>query len=263
MRLNRYVKMGIDLVMTALMFCQTAYLLIGETAHEWVGTLLFALFILHHALNWRWYRGLGKGRWPAARILQTAVNFLLLACMLGLMVSGVILSREVFRFLPVSGGMRFARILHMLSAYWGFVLVGVHAGLHWGMVISMLPKKRAGAKTAASVRKWALRAAALLCCGFGVYAFVKHRIADYLFLRSQFVYAPPMACSGCFCGALGKKRPPLQGKPPFWGVLLKKAFDAPDAPLPPGGANAFFICFFLKETRLFRKGPPYKKWGWT
>lgn len=188
MRLNRYVKMGIDLVMTALMFCQMAYLLIGETAHEWVGTLLFALFILHHALNWRWYRGLGKGRWPAARILQTAVNFLLLACMLGLMVSGVILSREVFRFLPVSGGMRFARILHMLSAYWGFVLVGVHAGLHWGMVISMLPKKRAGAKTAASVRKWALRAAALLCCGFGVYAFVKHRIADYLFLRSQFVY---------------------------------------------------------------------------
>lgn len=188
MRLNRYVKMGIDLVMTVLMFCQMAYLLIGETAHEWVGTLLFALFILHHALNWRWYRGLGKGRWPAARILQTAVNFLLLACMLGLMVSGVILSREVFRFLPVSGGMRFARILHMLSAYWGFVLVSVHAGLHWGMVISMLPKKRAGAKTAISVRKWALRAAALLCCGFGVYAFVKHRIADYLFLRSQFVY---------------------------------------------------------------------------
>ena len=188
MKPKAILKMIVDLAMTVLLFCLMAYLLVGEIAHEWLGVAMFGLFLLHHGLNGHWHHNLAKGRYTPLRVFQTVVDVLILLAMAGLMVSGVILSREVFRFLPVSGGMRFARILHMLSAYWGFVLVSVHAGLHWGMVISMLPKKRAGAKTAASVRKWALRAAALLCCGFGVYAFVKHRIADYLFLRSQFVY---------------------------------------------------------------------------
>ena len=39
------VKMGIDLVMTVLLLCQMAYMLIGETAHEWMGTAMFLLFI--------------------------------------------------------------------------------------------------------------------------------------------------------------------------------------------------------------------------
>ena len=45
------VKMGIDLAMTVLLLCQMSYLLIGETAHEWMGTAMFVLFLLHHALN--------------------------------------------------------------------------------------------------------------------------------------------------------------------------------------------------------------------
>lgn len=32
------LKMTIDLVMTVLLFCQMAYMLIGETAHEWMGS---------------------------------------------------------------------------------------------------------------------------------------------------------------------------------------------------------------------------------
>lgn len=38
------------------------------------------------------------------------------------------------------------------------------------------------------IRIWVLRGLALLFSGFGVYAFLKHNIADYLFLRSQFVF---------------------------------------------------------------------------
>ena len=96
------------------------------------GAAMFLLFILHHGLNWRWYPRLAKGRYTPLRVIQTIVNFLVLASMAGLMVSGIILSREVFAFLPISGGMGFARILHMLSAYWGFILMSTHLGLHWG-----------------------------------------------------------------------------------------------------------------------------------
>ena len=113
------LKMGIDLIMTVLLFCQMAYMLIGETAHEWLGAAMFLLFILHHILNWRWYRNLIKGRYGALRILQTIVNVLVFVSMIGLMVSGVILSREVFVFLPIDGSMSFARTLHMLASYWG------------------------------------------------------------------------------------------------------------------------------------------------
>ncbi len=45
------IKMGIDLVMTILLLCQMAYMLIGETAHEWLGTAMFLLFIFHHIVN--------------------------------------------------------------------------------------------------------------------------------------------------------------------------------------------------------------------
>lgn len=181
------IKMGIDLIMTVLLLCQMAYMLIGETAHEWMGAAMFLLFILHHILNWRWHRNLAKGRYTGFRILQVIVNFLVLVCMIGLMVSGIILSREVFAFLPIEGGMGFARILHMLAAYWGFILMSIHLGLHWGMIMGMV-RKMSGIRKASVVRNWVLRGLALLVCGFGIYAFLKHNIADYLFLRSQFVF---------------------------------------------------------------------------
>ena len=34
------------------------YMLVGNTAHEWIGAAMFLLFILHHVLNIRWYRNL-------------------------------------------------------------------------------------------------------------------------------------------------------------------------------------------------------------
>ena len=187
MKPKMMLKMGIDLVMTVLLLCQMAYMLVGETVHEYLGTAMFVLFILHHLLNRNWYRSLKKGRYGAVRVLQTAVNTLVLLCMLGLMVSGVILSREVFAFLPIQGGMGFARILHMLASYWGFVLMSVHLGLHWGMVMGMA-RRLCRTKEGSAVRTVVLRLLAAAVCIFGIYAFVKNNIADYLFQRSQFVF---------------------------------------------------------------------------
>lgn len=187
MKPKMMLKMGIDLVMTVLLLCQMAYMLVGETAHEYLGTAMFVLFILHHLLNRNWYRSFKKGRYGAVRILQTAVNTLMLLCMLGLMVSGLILSREVFAFLPIQGGMGFARILHMLASYWGFVLMSVHLGLHWGMVMGMA-RRLCRTKEGSAVRTVVLRLLAAAVCIFGICAFVKNNIADYLFQRSQFVF---------------------------------------------------------------------------
>lgn len=128
-------RMIIDIAMTVMLLCQMAYMLVGEDLHEWMGTAMFVLFIAHHVVNRRWYGNLFKGRYTPFRVMQVIVNVLLLLAMLGLMVSGIIMSRIVFDFLPIEGGTAFARTVHMLASYWGFILMSMHLGMHWGMVM--------------------------------------------------------------------------------------------------------------------------------
>lgn len=62
---------------------------------------------------------------------------LILCAMAGSMISGVILSRHALSFLSIKSGRSFARNLHKISAYWGFVLMSVHLGFHWSMMLGM------------------------------------------------------------------------------------------------------------------------------
>ena len=132
MKAKQSVKVCIDIAMTLGLLFLMGYHLWGDTAHEWVGAGIFVLFILHHILNWRWWAGLFKGKYSAVRILQVVIDLLTLAAMLGLMVSAVILSNNVFAFLHIRGHMSFARRLHMAAAYWGFLLMAAHLGASFG-----------------------------------------------------------------------------------------------------------------------------------
>ena len=133
MRTRMMVKTGVDIAMTVALLLLMAYQLIGENAHEWIGILMFLLFVVHHLLNGAWSKNLLRGKYNARRICQTALVFLILLCMLGSMVSGIVISRYVFAFLPKHGGYELAGRLHMLCAYWGFVLMSLHLGLHWNI----------------------------------------------------------------------------------------------------------------------------------
>ena len=42
------IKMGIDLLMTALLLCLMAYQVTGQKLHEWFGTGMLVLFIINH-----------------------------------------------------------------------------------------------------------------------------------------------------------------------------------------------------------------------
>lgn len=185
MKPQMIVKIITDVGMTVLLLFLMTYELIGQAAHEWLGIGMLALFILHHMLNSRWCRNLLKGKYTPFRILQTVLVTAILLTMLGSMVSGVILSRHVFSFLSIGGGRSFARNLHMLSAYWGFVFMSLHLGLHWNMMMGIV-KKYMG--NSSKVRKWILRGIALLIAGYGIYAFIKRDIGSYMFLKNQFVF---------------------------------------------------------------------------
>lgn len=179
-------KIAVDMVMTVLLLFLMARQLTGDSAHEWLGAGMLILWIAHHILNRSWYSHLFKGKYTPIRILQIVTNFAVLLSMLGLMVSGIILSREVFGFLPVSGGIALARPLHVLSAFWGFVLMALHLGLHWNMILGII-RKAAGPITSKPLRI-ILRIAAVMIAGYGLYAFLKNQFLSYMFLSSLFVF---------------------------------------------------------------------------
>ena len=96
MKPRRVLKIGVDVAMTMALLLLMAYEWIGRVAHEWIGIAMFALLVLHHILNRKWSKSVLNGRYTFLRALQTGLVLAVLLCMVGSMVSGVILSRYAF-----------------------------------------------------------------------------------------------------------------------------------------------------------------------
>ena len=186
MNRNILSKLSIDLVMTMLMLAAMAYRITGNTAHELIGASIVILFIAHNLVNRRWYQTLLKGKYNGFRMLNAAVNLLLLVAMAALIVSGVLMSRTVFAFLPIRGGM-LARQIHILAVYWLFILVSLHVGLHWGTVINAA-KTMVGIVGSNHIRTGMLRVLVILIAIFGVYASLERDIGSKLILYYTYEY---------------------------------------------------------------------------
>lgn len=185
MRPKAKVKIAVDISMTIALLLLMAYEMVGQAAHEWIGIGMLLLFILHHILNGKWSKNLLKGKYTSVRLMQTLLVICVLLSMLGSTISGVILSRHALSFLPIHSGRAFARTLHMISSYWGFVFMSLHLGFHWSMMMGMAGKL---VKKPSGVRKWVLRVIAVLIAGYGMYAFIKRDVGSYMLLRNQFVF---------------------------------------------------------------------------
>ena len=178
------IKIAVDAAMSVSMRLLMAYGLVGEAAHEWIGMGMFALSVAHHILNHRWIQAVPRGRYTPLRVVQTALAGLIFLCMVGSMISGIVLSRHVFAFLPKHGGYELAGKLHILCAFWGFVLMSLHLGMHWNMVLTIMRKHLTPFKP----RIWCLRLLAYLWAAYGAVAFVRRDVWRYLLLKSHFVF---------------------------------------------------------------------------
>lgn len=98
-----------------------------------MGIALFVLFMIHHLLNLQWLRSVGKGRYPLARILQSALVLLLFLSMIAQVVSGIAMSRHALPFLNIPLSTSTARLIHLSCGYWSFLLISLHLGLHWNI----------------------------------------------------------------------------------------------------------------------------------
>lgn len=187
MKPKAIIKIIVDILMTLTLLFLMGYQFWGDKAHEWAGTILFLLFILHHILNVNWYKTLFKGKYTLLRIFQMIVDVLIFLAMIGLMVSGITLSNHVFEFLHIRGHMSFARLLHMVTSYWGFVLMSLHLGLHWSMFLG-IARKTLKLRPAFRLRRILLFIIGAIIAAYGIVAFIQRDFFTYMLLKTRFVF---------------------------------------------------------------------------
>ena len=181
------IKLTVDVVMTLALLFLMGYQFWGEAAHEWVGAGMMLLFVAHHILNGHWHKTLFKGKYDAWRRLTLCVDLIVLLAMLVQMYSGIAMSRYVFAFLPEIDGMSLARRLHILGAYWCFLLISVHLGLHWNVICGMI-RNAFKIKSTTKIRSRIALIVGLMISGYGIWVFLNRDFPTYLFLKSEFVF---------------------------------------------------------------------------
>ena len=175
----------IDVLMTIALLFLMAYNLIGDVTHEIIGTAIMILFLVHHIMNRKWIKSIFKGKHTPFRMVQTILVILVFITMLAQMISGILLSKYVFSFIDLNGLTTIARTMHLLGAYWGFVFMSLHLGLHWNMMIIPVTKRL---KKESKSKQILFALPSFLIAAYGIYAFINRNIAEYMFLKSQFVF---------------------------------------------------------------------------
>lgn len=134
------IKVFIDIVMyIALILLMCEHSLVGLT-HEVLGIILFILFIMHNALNYRWYKLILKRKINSKMIPSLIINFLIFVTLIILILSSFMISGYVFKGLISSNSM-LSRGLHMVSSIWFYILVSIHLGLHLNAMLYKIKGK--------------------------------------------------------------------------------------------------------------------------
>lgn len=160
--------------MTVMLMMLMSTQVIEGVHHEYCGISMFVLFVIHQVLNRNWYASLFTGRYNLNRALMTVINLALLVSFMLTVFSGIIMS-ESFPELNIDALASFARLSHLSCSYLSFVLMGIHLGLHWGMIASRIKSS------------WPALIAILFSC-YGLYVFIQSDIMSYITLTNQFAF---------------------------------------------------------------------------
>ena len=174
------IRRIIDAVLTVILLCLMAFQVTGEMAHEWLGIGMTVLVILHQILNIKWYGALFKGKYRTYRIIQTAVNILLLLSFAATAFSGMAMSGYAVPFLYGMAKVSLARRVHLSLSHWTFVLMAVHLGLH-------IPAMTAKMNLSDNKRR-IVSAVFSIIAGAGLFFFLKNGIYNYLFFSVPFAF---------------------------------------------------------------------------
>lgn len=180
--MKKKIRIIINILMTIFFITLMGYHITGNKIHEYLGVITLLLVIIHNILNIKWYKNIVKGKYNFQRAFLTMIDLLLLIDTIGIAISSVIISSEVFEFLNIQTTM-FGRRLHMVTTSWGFIFISAHIGLHLGSVIYKLKDKLKNS-TFEYVYYFILLAIML----FGGYSFITTRFWENMFLLTDFSF---------------------------------------------------------------------------
>lgn len=172
--------------MFTLFLLLMAYPLSFHYLHEIFG-VIFTLFLgIHTGLNWWWYKSLFKRKYNLIRKCHTMVNLLLVVLILVNIVSALGISQSLLVFLPIDWGL-FGRNLHVLSAYWGMIILAIHIGFHWDMLMA-IARKIFHLSPPQIFRTYLLRLLSVIIAIYGLVATVKLEIGAKLIAYYAFSF---------------------------------------------------------------------------
>lgn len=176
------MRLVFDLVAAGLLLFAFSYWWLGNVAHELAGTAMFLLVIVHNVFNRRWYGTFAKTRRETRGLLNIVVTILLLVAMLALLVTSVLISNALSGIMSAYGGFT-VRQIHTLAAYWVLVIVSVHLGLRWPMLMGVA-RKLSGIAQPNALRTLVLRAVAVLIAIYGVWSSFELAIGTKLSMQA-------------------------------------------------------------------------------
>lgn len=173
-------KLILDIIMTIIMVSLMDVVFTGIKLHELLGIGLLFLFIIHKFFNWDWIKGVTKNLFSPkikAKIkVMYAVDILLVLSVAFIIISGILISQELFPSLNADNISLWSN-LHHFASYFSLVLISVHIGLHWEMIMFGFRKMLSITKES-KVRKVILRVMSFAIAILGIKAFFKPEILN-------------------------------------------------------------------------------------
>jgi hypothetical protein len=163
------LRLLLDFLAVALIIACLAYWWLDNLSHEMLGTALFALVIVHNVFNRRWYGSVTKRKMDATRIVNLITIVCLAIGMTVMLVTSLLVSRDLFPFTALSGAFA-VREIHMFGGYWVLLIIAIHLGTRWEVVMNAF-RTAFGMQQPNAVRAWIARLVALVIVTWGVKSF--------------------------------------------------------------------------------------------
>jgi len=140
--LNRTLlkRLVLDFAMLALIIAEFGYPILGNTQHEILGFILLGLFVQHLGWNGQWFLQAVKLPVSPLRLCTLAINYLLTAALLLMLLGGLANSHLLLNLFRQKNSL-LPRLLHTTAAYWFLLLMALHLGWHWKMIMAQLGKR--------------------------------------------------------------------------------------------------------------------------
>ena len=130
------LRLLLDLAVAALLLFAFAYHWQGNRTHEVTGILIFTLLVAHAVFHRRWFVAVSSGGAARRGRFNVALTLVLLAGMSALLIPSPMISETVVPGLRLDDDFT-ARRIHAGVAYWLLLIVGLHLGLRWPLLMGI------------------------------------------------------------------------------------------------------------------------------